>query len=117
MTDNLDELRSIDGFPKGKDEDLLALSNPPYYTAYPNPHIAEFIQKFGVPYNDTLETYHKEPYIDDEEYGRNDEIYNCHSYHTKVPPQAIQKYIEHYTSPNNIVLDFFSGTNMTGVAT
>lgn len=116
MTDNLDELRSIDGFPKGKDEDLLALSNPPYYTAYPNPHIAEFIQKFGVPYNDTLETYHKEPYIDDEEYGRNDEIYNCHSYHTKVPPQAIQKYIEHYTSPNDIVLDFFSGTGMTGVA-
>ncbi len=29
MTDNLDNLRSIEGFPKGKDEDLLALSNRP----------------------------------------------------------------------------------------
>jgi len=35
MTDNLDELRSIDGFPKGKDEDLLALSNPPYSLLIP----------------------------------------------------------------------------------
>lgn len=47
MTDNLDKLRFMDGFPKGKDEDLLALSNSPEYTAYPNPHIEEFLRQFG----------------------------------------------------------------------
>lgn len=39
--DNLDALRHIEGFPIGEDEDLLAISDPPYYTAYPNPHITE----------------------------------------------------------------------------
>ena len=27
------EFRKIDGFPIGEDEDILALSDPPYYTA------------------------------------------------------------------------------------
>jgi hypothetical protein len=31
------EFRKIEGFPIGKDEDILALSDPPYYTACPNP--------------------------------------------------------------------------------
>ncbi len=30
------EFRKIEGFPIGKDEDILALSDPPYYTACPN---------------------------------------------------------------------------------
>ena len=29
------EFRKIEGFPIGKDEDILALSDPPYYTACP----------------------------------------------------------------------------------
>ena len=29
----LPELRKIEGFPIGTDEDILALSDPPYYTA------------------------------------------------------------------------------------
>src|SRR5688500_10770809 len=35
--------RKIEGFPIGDDEDILALSDPPYYTACPNPFVAEFI--------------------------------------------------------------------------
>ena len=31
------EFRKIEGFPIGEDEDILALSDPPYYTACPNP--------------------------------------------------------------------------------
>ena len=30
--DDLDQLRHIEGFPIGEDEDLHALSEPPYYT-------------------------------------------------------------------------------------
>lgn len=31
------EFRKIEGFPLWSDEDILALSDPPYYTACPNP--------------------------------------------------------------------------------
>ncbi len=31
MPDNLDDLRHIEGFPIGEDEDLLGLSDPPPY--------------------------------------------------------------------------------------
>ncbi len=33
------DFRNIDGFPIGNDEDILARSDPPYYTACPNPVI------------------------------------------------------------------------------
>ena len=41
------EFRKIEGFPIGSDEDILALSDPPYYTACPNPFIADFIKHYG----------------------------------------------------------------------
>jgi hypothetical protein len=44
------EFRKIEGFPIGSDEDILALSDPPYYTACPNPFIADFIKHYGKPY-------------------------------------------------------------------
>jgi hypothetical protein len=33
--------RKLEGFPIGDDEDILALSDPPYYTACPNPFLEE----------------------------------------------------------------------------
>ena len=36
------EFRTIEGFPIGEDEDILALSDPPYYTACPNPFVEDF---------------------------------------------------------------------------
>ena len=33
----LPELKKIEGFPIGEDEDIINLSDPPYYTACPNP--------------------------------------------------------------------------------
>ena len=116
MTDNLDNLRSINGFPKGKDEDLLALSNPPYYTAYPNPHIGDFIQQYGSLYDEATDVYHREPFVIDVSEGKNDQIYNAHTYHTKVPYKAIIPFIEHYTKPGEIVFDGFCGSGMTGIA-
>jgi DNA modification methylase len=43
-------------------------------------------------------------------------IYLAHSYPTKVPPESILSYIEHYTAPGQTVLDPFAGSGMTGVA-
>src|SRR5690606_8624759 len=48
--------------------------------------------------------------------GRNSSFYLAHSYHTKVPPEAIEPFIEHYTMPGDVVLDPFCGSGMTGVA-
>ena len=112
----LDSVREIEGFPIGKDEDILALSDPPYYTACPNPYINDFIEEYGKPYDEATDDYHREPFVGDVSEGKNDPIYNAHSYHTKVPHKAIMKYIQHYTNEGDIVLDGFCGTGMTGVA-
>ena len=109
------EFRKIEGFPIGEDEDILALSDPPYYTACPNPFLADFIECYGKPY-DPEEPYHREPFAADVSEGKNDPIYNAHAYHTKVPYRAIMRYVLHYTDPGDIVLDAFCGTGMTGVA-
>ena len=116
MPSDLNALRHIKGFPIGEDADILALSDPPHYTAYPNPHIGEFIAKWGKPYDEATDDYHREPYVADVSEGKNDPIYNAHSYHTKVPYKAIIPFIEHYTEPGDMVFDGFCGTGMTGVA-
>jgi hypothetical protein len=112
----LDTVRDIEGFPIGKDEDIIALSDPPYYTACPNPFINDFIEKHGTPYDERNDDYDVEPYAADVSEGKNDPIYNAHTYHTKVPHKAIMRYILHYTKPGDIVFDGFCGTGMTGVA-
>lgn len=113
---DIDKVRHIEGFPIGKDEDIIALSRPPYYTACPNPFIEEFIQEKGTPYDEASDDYHREPYSGDVSEGKSDPIYMAHSYHTKVPYRAIMRYILHYTKPDDVVLDGFCGTGMTGVA-
>jgi DNA modification methylase/predicted RNA-binding Zn-ribbon protein involved in translation (DUF1610 family) len=112
------EFRKIEGFPLGSDEDILNLSDPPYYTACPNPWIADFIAEWEAQKPEQPEgyNYHREPFAADVSEGKNDPIYNAHSYHTKVPHKAIMRYILHYTHPGDIVFDGFCGTGMTGVA-
>ena len=104
-----------EGFPVGDDEDILALSDPPYFTACPNPFLADLIAHLGRPH-DPEESYHSEPFSLDVAAGKNDTIYMAHSYHTKVPHQAILRYILHYTRPGDLILDGFCGSGMTGVA-
>ena len=110
------EFRMIEGFPIGEDEDILALSDPPYYTACPNPFIAEFIKQFGKPY-DPEKPYNREPFAIDVNQSRNSPLVNAHSYATKVPPQAVLRYILYYTKPGDMILDTYCGTGMTAVAT
>lgn len=112
------DFRKIEGFPIGSDEDILNLSDPPYYTACPNPWIADFITEWEAqkPEQPEGSHYHREPFAADVSEGKQDPIYNAHSYHTKVPYKAIMRYLLHYTQPGDIVFDGFAGTGMTGVA-
>jgi len=123
------EFRKIEGFPIGTDEAILQLSDPPYYTACPNPFMGEILERWieerrqtrksiGLP-DDELQPQlmdTRQPFAADVSEGKNDPIYNAHSYHTKVPHKAIMRYILHYTDPGDIVFDGFCGTGMTGVA-
>lgn len=123
------EFRKIEGFPIGTDEAILQLSDPPYYTACPNPFMGEILEgwieerrqarkSLGLP-DDELQPQlvdTRQPFAADVSEGKNDPIYNAHSYHTKVPHKAIMRYILHYTDPGDIVFDGFCGTGMTGVA-
>ncbi|MBP6412563.1 MAG: DNA methylase [Bacteroidia bacterium] len=116
----LAELKKIEGFPIGEDEDIVNLSDPPYYTACPNPWLNDFIaewEKEKERIKERKENFHvDEPYASDVSEGKNNPIYNAHSYHTKVPHPVIMRYILHYTQPGDIILDGFAGTGMTGVA-
>jgi DNA modification methylase len=109
------EFRQQVSFPQATPEAILALSDPPYYTACPNPWLADFFHH-TEPATTRSTNYHREPFTADVREGKNDPIYNAHSYHTKVPHKAIMRYILHYTQPGDVVLDGFCGTGMTGVA-
>ena len=115
LKEMLPKLRQRHDFPIGEDDDILRLSDPPYYTACPNPFLAEFVQHYGKPYDPT-EQYHREPFAVDVSVGKTDPLYKAHGYHTKVPHKAIVPSILHYTEPGDIVLDGFCGSGMTGVA-
>ena len=115
LREKLPELRQRHDFPIGEDEDILRLSDPPYYTACPNPFLDEFVQHHGKPY-DPNEPYHREPFAVDVSVGKTDPLYRAHGYHTKVPHKAIVPSILHYTEPGDIVFDGFCGSGMTGVA-
>lgn len=132
------DFRGQTGFPSATEEAILALSDPPYYTACPNPWMSEIIKQWqgqpevensftsppitkyqtskvkGVSENQSWVV--QEPFAADVSEGKNDPIYTAHSYHTKVPHKAIMRYILHYTRPGDIVFDGFCGTGMTGVA-
>ena len=119
----LPELKQIEGFPIGEDDDIINLSDPPYYTACPNPWLNDFIEEWekekvelekGGKRKANFEV--KTPYAADVSEGKNNPIYMAHAYHTKVPHPAIMRYILHYTQPGDIVFDGFCGTGMTGVA-
>jgi DNA modification methylase len=107
--------RQIEGFPRGTDDDILALSDPPWTTACPNPFLAEFVEYYGRS-NERDLAYHRTPHGGDFHSSIRHPVYAFHPYHTKVPPDVIRTLIEHYTDPGDLVLDGFSGSGMTGVA-
>ncbi len=111
------EFRKIEGFPIGSDEDILAMSDPPYYTACPNPFLADLVREWSQGKDeDPSAPYSRNPLAIDASEGKTDPLYKAHGYHTKVPHKAIVRAIVHYTDPGDIVLDGFCGSGMTGVA-
>ena len=109
------EFRKTPGFPKGTNEDIVRMSDAPWYTACPNPFLADFVRAYGKPY-DLKGFYKRDPFAVDVSVGKTDALYKAHGYHTKVPHLAIVPSILHYTEQGDIVLDGFAGSGMTGLA-
>jgi hypothetical protein len=57
-----------------------------------------------------------EPFAADIRVARHNPYTLAHTYHTKVSPAAIAQYIAHFTWPDDVVLDLFCGSGMTGLA-
>lgn len=110
------EFRKIEGFPIGTDEDILTLSNPPYYTACPNPFLKDFVEVTRKAKGRTNSRHRVLPFAFDISEGKGEHFYNVHTYHTKVPYRAIARFILHYTCAGSVILDPFCGTGMTGLA-
>ena len=78
----LPELRKIEGFPIGEDDDIINLSDPPYYTACPNPWLNMLINQWNeqkeklVKEGKRKENFEvKEPYANDVTEGKNNPVY------------------------------------------
>lgn len=63
------EFRKQEGFPVGTDEAILEMSDPPYYTACPNPWLKDFVEHYGSEYDQTAE-YSREPLAIDVSVGK-----------------------------------------------
>ncbi|WP_210203176.1 DNA methyltransferase [Rhizobium phaseoli] len=109
------EFRQMEGFPHGSDDDILKFSDPPYYTACPNPFFSDFMTHYGKNWTPD-DVYDRKPFVADVSAAKTDHLYKSHRYHTKVPYKAIAQYLLHFTRPGDIVLDAFCGTGMTGIA-
>ncbi len=79
--------------------------------------LADFLARHVSLYDPATDDYERPPFAADIREGKNDPVYNAHSYHTKVPPRSIIPYILHYTQPGDLLLDPFCGSGMIGVAT
>lgn len=113
LTDVMDQVRMVAGFPRGAERTIRWLSLPPYFAACPNPFVQDLL---GANEEELSSQDVTEAYASDVAVGKNDPLYFLHYYSTKVPPDAIIPLILHYTRPGEVVLDGFCGTGMTGVA-
>ena len=113
--DLLQRWKEAVGFPDGTIEAVLALSDPPWHTACPNPFLGAFVEAHGKPY-DPVEPYRRKPFEVDVSEGNAHPVFRAHGYHARVPHLAIVPSILHYTEPGDLVLDGFAGSGMTGVA-
>ncbi len=82
------------------------------YSPTRNEALAAFVRQHALP----PAYYTLKPLPEALAAGKNTYVYDAHTYHTKVPPQAIACLIEHYAAPGGLVLDPFCGSGMTGVA-
>ena len=92
---------------------------PDYSRDRPNPNLREFVQARLVerPFEPKQDDYCVPEFTIPIETTKNSPVYRMHSYHLgKKPHDAVETYIEHYTSEGDLVLDPFCGSGTTALA-
>jgi len=87
-----------------------------YYSSGPNPNLPRFVEEHATPYDPASDDYNVPPFDQPITTTKATAIYNMHTYWSKKPHDAIQKYIRHYTQPGDLVLDPFCGSGGTALA-
>jgi 16S rRNA G966 N2-methylase RsmD len=83
----------------------------------PNPYLRRFVEEHAKQYDQETDDYNVGAFTHQITTTKATAIYNMHSYHQgKKPHDAIRQYIRHYTQPDDIVLDPFSGSGSTALA-
>jgi hypothetical protein len=86
---------------------IWGIYDVPDHTACPNPCLGEIVERWreerlatrktkDLPDDESqlVLTHTRQPFATDVSEGKNDQIYNLHSYHTKVPHKAIMRYAD-----------------------
>src|SRR4051794_36169554 len=87
----LPALRERAGYPTGTDDAILAMSEPPAYSACPTPYMRDWVE--GSPTEDADARVDPGPFASDTTAGKSSLVYKAHNYPTKVPHEAIMRLI------------------------
>lgn len=85
----------------------------------PNPTLPAFVKAHDLqhPFNPATDRYEVSEFSSAIETTKNSPIFSMHSYHLgKKPHDAVEAYISHYTSEDDLVLDPFCGSGSTALA-
>jgi len=85
----------------------------------PNPNLRDFVQLHLAerPFDSKQDDYGVGEFAVPIETTKNSPVYRMHPYHLgKKPYDAVEAYIEHYTSEGDLVLDPFCGSGTTALA-
>ncbi len=85
----------------------------------PNPELRSFVERRidERPYDPSGYDYQRSDFTQPIETTKNSPIFKMHGYHLgKKPHDAVQAYINHYTTPGDLVLDPFCGSGSTALA-
>jgi DNA modification methylase len=83
------------------------------FVAGSNPRLVDFLQENRRSTRSSI----RRPFEEDLVGEKTSALYTFHPYWSKKDPGLIRKYVLHHTEPGELVLDPFSGTGTTGLAT
>src|ERR1035441_2868891 len=92
---------------------------PSYAGDRPNPELRAFVEAYlsaNVDHDAEKDEYRVTPNVGSVTTSKRTPIYGLHTYDSKKPPDALKRYIEHFTRPGDLVLDSFVGSGMTAIA-
>ena len=99
-------------------QDVVSAMPEGYYSGdQPNSTLRKFVETHATPFDPETDEYKVAAFNEPITTTKATAIYNMHSYHQgKKPHDAIRRYIRHFTKAGDLVMDPFSGSGGTSLA-